>query len=71
MRFSVKDSDDTALISKKFWRYVKSKNKSTRIPETIKYGRKFRNKPVDQANLSNEYCFAQFLVESSYDIDIN
>ena len=71
MRLSVEDSDDTALISKKFWRYVKSKNKSTRIPETIKYGKKFRNKPVDQANLFNEYFFAQFSVESSYDIDIN
>ena len=71
MRLSVEDSDDTALISKKFWRYVKSKNKSTSIPETIKHGKKFRNKPVDQANLFNEYFFAQFSVESSYDIDIN
>ena len=71
MRLSVEDSDDTALISKKFSRHVKSQNKSTRIPETIKYGDKFRTKPVDQANLFNEYFYAQFSEESSYDIDIN
>ena len=71
MRLSVEDSDDTALISKKFWRHVKSQNKSTRIPEIIKYGDKFRTKPVDQANLFNEYFYAQFSEESSYDIDIN
>ena len=71
MRISVEDSEDTALISKKFWRHVKSQNKSTRIPETIKYGNKFRTKPVDEANLFNEYFNVQFSEESSYDIDIN
>ena len=37
MRLSVEDDSDDALISKKFWTCVKSKSKSTRIPETVKY----------------------------------
>ena len=34
MRLNVVDDTDPALISKKFWKYVKSKTKSTRIPGT-------------------------------------
>ena len=71
MKLNDEDSDDSALISKKFWKYVKSKSKSSRIPETIRYGDQFRNLPEDQANLFNKYFFEQFSQESSYDIDID
>ena len=71
MRLNVNDSSDTALISKKFWKYVKAKSKSTRIPETIRSGDRYRNKPIDQANLFNEYFYSQFSDVSSYNIDIN
>ena len=54
MRLSVEDDSDSALISKKFWTHVKSKSKSTRIPETVRYGDRFRNTPVEQASLFNE-----------------
>ena len=60
MRLNVNDSSDPALISKKFWKYVKTKSKSTRIPETIRSGELYRNKAVDQANLFNEYFYSQF-----------
>ena len=54
MRLNVEDESDTSLIayviSKKFWKYVKSKTNSTIIPETIWYKNKFRSKPIDQAN---------------------
>ena len=47
LRLSVEDDADDALISKKFWSHVKSKSKSARIPETVQYGSRFRNKFVD------------------------
>ena len=71
MRLNVVDESDTSLISKKFWKYVKSKSKSSRIPETIRLKTRYRTKPVDQAKLFNEFFYEQFSDESSYDIDIN
>ena len=71
MRLNVVDDTDPALISKKFWKYVKSKTKSTRIPETVWYKNRFRNKTIDQANLFNEYFSNQFSQESHYDIYID
>ena len=70
MKLNVVDSSDAALISKKFWRHVKSQSKCTRIPETIKSGDRFRSKAIDKANLFNEYFYSQFSEGSSYEIDI-
>ena len=33
--------------------------------------KKFRSKPIDQANLFNEFFFDQFSLESKYDIEID
>ena len=71
MRLNVVDESDTSLISKKFWKYVKSKSKSSRIPETVRYNNRFRTKPLDQANLFNEYFYDQFSDASLYEIDID
>ena len=71
MRLNVEDDTDPSLISKKFWKYVKSKTKSTRIPETVWYKDKFRNDSQEQADLFNEFFFSQFSSESKYDIDIS
>ena len=68
MRMNVEDDSDPALISKKFWKHAKSTSNSTRIPETVWYKNKFRNKPIDQANLFNDIFFEQFSEESNYDI---
>ena len=43
MRLNVEDGTDLSLISKKFWKFVKSKTKSTRISETVWYKDEFRN----------------------------
>ena len=51
MWLDVEDESDTSLISKKFWKHVKSKTNSTRITETVWYKKQFRSKPIDQANL--------------------
>ena len=71
MRLNVEDESDTSLITKKFWKYVKSKTNSTRIPETVWYKNKFRSKPIDQENLFNQSFFDQFSLESKYDIEID
>ena len=71
MRDYVEDESDPGLISKKFWKYLKSTSGGTRIPETVNYGTKFRNNPVGQSELFNEFFCDQFSDASSYDIDID
>ena len=71
MRLNVNDSSDPALISKKFWKHVKAKSKSTKIPETIRSGDRSRKKPTDQANLFKEYFYSQFSDASTYDVNID
>ena len=71
MRLNVEDDSDPALISKRFWSHVKSKTKSTRIPETVHYGTRFRSDVTSQSELFNEYFHDQFSEESDYAIDIN
>ena len=71
MRLNVEDDSDPALISKSFWSHVKSKTKSTRIPETVHYGTRFRSNISDQSELFNECFHDQFSEESDYEIDIN
>ncbi|MCP4461126.1 MAG: hypothetical protein GY816_24360, partial [Cytophagales bacterium] len=71
MRLNIEDDSDPGLISKRFWSYVKSKSKCTRIPETVYHGSRFRSNLSDQANLFNNYFYDQFSDDSSYDIDIN
>ena len=70
MRLNVEDESDTSLILMKFWKYVKSKTNSTRIPETVWNKNQFRSKPIVQANLFNEFFFDQFSLESKYEIDM-
>ena len=71
MRETLNESDDSALITKKFWSYVKSKTASQRIPEFVSFKGIVRNCPEDQANLFNEFFFEQFSEASIYDIDID
>ena len=65
------EDDDPALISKKFWSFVKSTSKSSRIPGTVNYHGRFRNNPKDQAELFNDYFEEQFSEASNYDVDID
>ena len=71
MRSNFEDDSDPSLISKKFWRHVKSSSNSTRIPETIHYKGRFRNNNSDQAELFNSFFEEQFSDKSNYDIRIN
>ena len=65
------EEDDQALISKKFWAHVKSTSKSTRIPDTVSYGGRFRNNPGGQAEMFNNFFAEQFSEASNYSIDID
>ena len=71
MRDNFHDEDDPALISKTFWKHLKSASGTTRIPETVSYHTRFRNNSKDQAELFNEYFAEQFSDTSSYDIELD
>ncbi len=71
MRDNLYNSDDPALITKKFWSHVKCSSKSHRIPDTLHYKGCFRNDISDKANLFNSYFQDQFSEASNYDIDID
>ena len=71
MRDNLYNSDDPALITKKFWSHVKSKSKNHRLPECMSLNGTFRNSPLDKANLFNSYFFDQFSEASNYDVSID
>ena len=72
MKDYVEDESDPGLISKKFWKCLKSTSEGTKIPETVlNYGTKFRNNPVSQSELVNEFFCDQFSDASSHDIEID
>ena len=71
MKANIYDEDDPALVSKKFWSHLKSTSKSSGIPESVSYGRRFRNNSKDQTNIFNEYFTDQFSELSEYNIDID
>ena len=71
MRDNLYNSDDPALITKKFWAHVKSKSKNHRLPECMSLNGTYRNSPLDKANLFNSYFFDQFSEASNYDVSID
>ena len=71
MMLNVEDESYPALISKKFWKHVKSKSKLTKIPKTVWYGNRYRNNITGQANLYNEFFYDQFSEEINYNIGID
>ena len=70
MRSNVNDDLAPNTITKKFWSSFRSALKSSRIPEKMFLDGVIRNDPENIANLFNQYFFAQFSEESSYEIDI-
>ena len=71
MRENLYNSDDPALITKKFWSHVKSNSKNSRLPECMNLDGVYRTQPGEKANLFNEFFFQQFSVASNYDIPID
>ncbi|MCP4456805.1 MAG: hypothetical protein GY816_02070, partial [Cytophagales bacterium] len=71
MRDTLNEDDDCALITKKFWTFVKAKSGSQRIPEFVSHNGVIRSCPEDQANLFNGFFYEQFSDASTYDISID
>ena len=65
------DTENRNVLTKKFWSHVKSKTKSTRIPEVVSCGGLTASESITKANMFNKYFCEQFSEPSSYDIDIN
>ena len=57
MRDNLCCSRDNNIITKKFWSHVKSKSKSSRIPEIIKNNDSISSHNVTKANMFNKYFF--------------
>ena len=60
MRDNMYNTDDPALITKKFWSHVKFTSKSHRLPESMYLKSCYRNNPLDKANLFNNFFYEQF-----------
>jgi hypothetical protein len=71
MRDNMYNTDDPALITKKFWSHYKYANNSRRIPERMYRNDQFRTASLDKANLFNEYFGDQFSERSNYNIGID
>ena len=71
MKENLFNEEDTDIITKKCWSHVKANSKSTRLPETIHLEGRFRNDPVDKAELFNCYFYDQFSGPSNYNIAID
>ena len=71
MKDNFTDENETDIINKKFWSYVKSANKSHRIPNSIYYNDCHRTTNIDQTELFNQFFYEQFSDESDYNIDID
>lgn len=71
MRDNMYNSDDPALITKKFWSHVKHASNSHRLPECMYYKGNYRNNSLDIANLFNKFFCEQFSEKSLYNIKID
>ena len=71
MRDNMFNTDDPALITKKFWSHIKYTSNSRRLPEQMYCGGCFRKNPKDKANLFNNFFYEQFSESSTYNIHVD
>ena len=70
MRENLYDYEDTNLLSKKFWTYVKRTTKSNRIPEIVCRGSSISSDTKTKADMFNKFFYDQFSEPSIYNTDI-
>ena len=70
MRENLYDYEDTNLLSKKFWTYVKRTSKSKRLPEILTSGSKISSDTKTKADMFNKFFYDQFSEPSIYNTDI-
>ena len=71
LRDNLYDDNDTNLLSKKFWNYVKQTSKSNRIPEVVCHNSTISHDTKTKADMFNKFFQDQFSNPSTYNIDIN
>ena len=71
MRDNLYGFEDTNLLSKKFWTYVKRTSKTSRIPELVCRGSNTCNDTKGKADMFNKYFSDQFSEPSLYNTDIS
>ena len=70
MRENLYDYEDTNLLSKKFWTYVKRTTKFNRIPEIVYRGSSISSDTKTKADMFNKFFYDQFSEPSIYNTDI-
>ena len=63
--------ESESSVNKKFWSYIKSNTKCSRIPESVHYKGRYRSNTSDQCTIFNSYFCDQFSEPSTYDISVN
>ena len=69
MRDNLCNYEDTNLISKKFWTYVKRASKPKRIPKILTCGSTISSDTKTKADMFNKFFYEQFSERSMYDTD--
>ena len=65
------DIENRNILTKKFWSYLKSTTKSTRIPEVVSSGTIVASEPIAKAKLFSEHFRKQFSEYSSYEVELD
>ena len=65
------DDQNRNNLTKKFWSYVKSTSKSTRIPEVVYLKGKTSSDPKTKVNMFDEFFCNQFSEALEYDVSIS
>ena len=71
MRDNLYNYEDTNLLSKKLWNYVKRTTKSNRIPEIVCCGSSISSDTKTKADMFNKFFYDQFSEPSIYNTDIS
>ena len=65
------DIENRNIRTKKFWSYLKSTTKSTRIPEVVSNGTIVASEPIAKAKLFSKHFRKQFSESSSYEVELD
>ena len=75
MRKKIRDNlyctEDSDIITKKFWSHVKNTSKNSRIPKIVHYKTSISSKAGVKATMFNNFFCEQFSLPSTYDIHID
>ena len=69
MRDNLFGDSKPSSLTKKFWSYVKSSSKSSRIPDRIYHNNVHATDDIREANSFNTFLFEQFFAPSEYKIE--